>query len=50
MGGSKSKQPPPSSKDGKARDPEVQRLLRQRSGGRAAVVKLIKKAATKPGG
>ncbi len=47
MSGSPSKQPGPSSKEGKARDTEVQRMLdeRQDDGQRAGLLRLIKRAA-----
>jgi hypothetical protein len=45
MGGSKSKQPQPSSKEGKIRDPEIEKLVRERGTSREAVHDLIKKAA-----
>ena len=48
MSGSPSKQPQPSSKDGKIRDPEVARLVRERGASREAVHGLIKKAVRLP--
>lgn len=45
MGGSKSKQPQSTSKEGKIRDPEIETLVREGGTSRQAVHDLIKEAA-----
>jgi hypothetical protein len=45
MGGSKSKQPWPSSNEGKIRDPEIETLVRERGTSGEAEHDLIKEAA-----